>query len=429
MAKISKKTVDATSASKVGRTYLWDDRLAGFGVVVHSSGIKSYLYQYRTAEGRTRKITIGRHGDALTAEQARTKAEAHAHAVKSGEDPMQDKRERRNALTVADVLDHYLASARFAQKAASTQAIDRGRIERHLKPLMGRKTADKLTTDDVRRALADIRDGKTAADVKTGPRGRARVRGGEGTARMAIAVFKVAMGWAVESGLLKHNAAAIVRVGPSRQRTEVIESTAQYAHLFETIQRLEDQLAIRRPAADAIRVIALTGARRGEIAGLRWRHVDLKKGVVTLSRGEHKTGAKTGDARLIGLPAAAQAVIARQPAGNPDDYVFTPSRGEGAISLAKPWRVIRKAAGLSDDLGLHGLRHSLATQMALDGSQAAQIMAVLGHRNITTAQRYVHLSQDARSQLAETAACGISAALTGAMPAEVKSIKRSRKLS
>lgn len=427
MARISKKTVDATSTPKVGRTYLWDDRLAGFGLVVHPSGVKSYLFQYRTDEGRTRKITIGRHGDALTPEQARTKAEAHARSVQIGVDPMAQKRERRNALTVAGVLDRYVASPTFAEKADSTRAIDRGRIVRHLIPLLGSKIADRVSADEVRNTFKAITDGKTATNVKTGFRGRARVTGGEGAARMAIRLLKAVFAWAVEAGMLKHNPAAGVKVGSDGRREAVIESAEQYRHLFETIQTLEDTLAIKRPAADAIRVIALTGARRGEVAGLRWRHVDLKKGVIVLSAKEHKTGRRTSEARTIGLPAAAQAIIARQPSGGPDDFVFKPSRGEGAISLGKPWRVIRTAAGLNVDLGLHSLRHSLASQMALDGSQAAQIMAVMGHRNITTSQRYIHIAQDARASLAETAAAGISAALTGATSAEVKPTKTPRK--
>ncbi len=423
MAKISKRTVDAVPTPATGRTYLWDEKLSGFGLVAHPSGIKSYLFQYRTPEGRTRKITIGRHGDPYTAEKAREKAEQHANAVKAGADPMRDKRERRNALTVGDVLDRYLASPAFAEKADSTRAIDRGRIERHLKPLLGNKTADRLSADDVRNAFKAITDGKTAANIKTGFRGRARVTGGEGAARMAIRLLKAVFAWAVEDELLKQNPAASVKLGADGRRDAVVSSTEDYTRLFETIQKLEDTLQIKRPAADAIRVIALTGARRGEIAGLRWRHVDTKKGVIVLPRGEHKTGKKTGEARVIGLPAAAQAIIARQPEGELDDFVFEPSRGEGAISLAKPWRKIRTTAGLRADLGLHGLRHSLATHMALSGSQAAQIMAVLGHANIGTSQKYIHIAQDMRAQLAETAAAGISAALTGATPAPVETLK------
>ena len=85
---------------------------------------------------------------------------------------------------------------------------------------------------------------------------------------------------------------------------------------------------------------------------------------------------------MIHLPAAAQQIVACQPAGNPDDFVFSPSKGEGPVSLAKPWRAIRAEAGLPEGIGLHGLRHSLATLLAVGGAQAAEIMTSLGHRQM-----------------------------------------------
>jgi integrase len=388
-------------------------------LVVQPSGTKSYCYQYRTPEGRTRRITIGRHGT-YTAEQARDKAKTYQRAVDKERDPLAEKQGRREAITVSELLDLYLGSVKFAEKVKTTQVSDRGRIERHLKPLLGRKVADTLTAEEIRRAFTAIKDGKTAKQVKTGPRGLARVTGGDGAARMSIRLLKTIYSWAVDEGMVKVNPATGVNVGKDGQRNLVLAAD-DYPVLFKAIDELEDLHQVRRAAADAVRVIALTGARRGEVAGLRWRHVDLKKGLAELP--EHKTGKKTGEVRVIGLPAAAQAIIARQPDGAPDDFVFPPAKGKGPLSLSKPWRIIREAAGLDPQIGLHGLRHSLATIMAISGAQAAQIMAVMGHRDISTSQRYVHIAQDVRAELAEQAASGISAALTGKKSADVVPLK------
>jgi integrase len=170
---------------------------------------------------------------------------------------------------------------------------------------------------------------------------------------------------------------------------------------------------IRPAVADAIRLIALTGARRGEVAGLERAHVDLKRGLITLPPRAHKTGRKTGKPRVIGLPAAAQAIIARQRAGEPESFVFAPARGERPIALSKVWRTVRTEAALPDGIGLHGLRHSLASHMAMGGAEAAQIMTVLGHAQLSTAQRYVHWAKDARQAFAERAAATALAGLTG----------------
>lgn len=426
--RISKRTVDAARCVDGKRSILWDDKLAGFGLLVLPSGVKSYVYDYRNAHGTKRRLTIGKVGT-ITPDKARELAEGHAAAVKEGGDPLTARREMREAATVGDVLDAYLVSAKFNAKAPGTQAIDRGRIQRHLRPTLGRKHVDALTAEDVRKAFVSIRDGKTAARVKTKARGLARVTGGEGTARMAVRLLRAVLSWAVTDGRARRNVAAGVDVGSDGAR-DVILNADEYGRLFRTIETLERQRELRSPVADAIRVIALTGARRGEIAGLRWRHVDLRNGRIVLPLAEHKTGRRTGKAKMIALPAAAQEIIARQAAGEPDTRVFRAVKGEGDVNLSQPWRRIRKVAELPTGIGLHGLRHSVASHLAMGGAQAAEIMAALGHRQLSTAQRYVHFADAARSTLAEKAAAPALAALAnaaGQAPAEVVDLRPKRR--
>jgi integrase len=424
MARISKRLVDSAQP-KAKRQIIWDDSVSGFGLMIQPTGVRSYCFQYRTPEGRTRRLVLGKHGT-LTPDMARDRAEECRRKVEQGQDPAQEKRERRAALSVAQLLDKYLASGKFAEKAETTRAIDRGRIQHHLKPIFGRKIADKVSSEDIRKGFAAIRDGKTAATIKTGRRGLARVQGGEGAARMAIRLLKAVYNWGIESKLLKENPAAGVDVGRDNERTAIIESMEQYSAIFATITTLENTAQVRRPAADAIRVIMLTGARRGEIAGLRNRHLNLKKGIATLDRKEHKTGRKTSKPRIIELPPAALEIIARQPAGKPDDYVFQPAYGEGPLSLNKPWRLIRETAGVGHEIVLHTMRHSLATLMAMTGHQAPDIAAILGHRDIKTSQKYIHLAEQHKKKLAERASAGISAALTGAASGKIVEISKQK---
>jgi integrase len=420
MARISKRTVDAAEVTDK-RTFLWDDTLRGFGLLVLPTGAKSFVFQYRNAEGRTRRATIGKVGS-LTPDQARTLADDMSRTVKGGGDPLEDKRKARQAITVGQLLDAYLASGRFAEKAPTTRLTDTGRIQRHLRPLLGGRHVAKLQPEDIRRVFALIRDGKTAATIKTVRYGLARVRGGEGTARKAIRLLRAIFAWGISEQMIEHNPAAGVNTGADGERQAVLEA-ADYARLFETLARMETERRLRPAAADAIRIIAMTGARRGEITGLRWQHVDLKRGVLTLPATAHKTGRRTGKPRIIALPAAAQKIIARQPEGDAaDNFVFSPSNGVRPISLAVPWRTIRVEAGLPQGIGLHGLRHSLATLLAIGGAQAAEIMTSLGHRQMSTTTRYIHFADKARAALAERAAApalaGMAAA-TGAPNADV----------
>ena len=128
----------------------------------------------------------------------------------------------------------------------------------------------------------------------------------------------------------------------------------------------------------------------------------------------HKTGRKTNEPRIISLETVAQQIIARQPLGKPDDFVFPPAKGNGTLSLTKSWLKIRADAGLPEGIGLHGLRHSVATLLAVDGAEAAQIMTSLGHRQMSTTNRYLHFAKTARAKLAERAAAPALAGMAAA---------------
>lgn len=426
--EISKSVVDsAVVTDKL--SFLWDAKMPGFGLCIFPTGTKSFVFQYRTAEGMTRRFTIGRFSDSLTADQARKRARELHREVLNGGDPMGRKQKRRKALTVNQLLDSYLDSPTFANKAESTRHIDKGRIERHLRPLLGRSHADLLTADTVKRAQRSIADGKTAVTAKTIERGLARVTGGQGTADKAILLLRAAYSWAVSEGILKDNPAAAVKVSQSGQRDAILEGSADYSRLFDTLARMENEHRLRSAVADAIRFIALTGARRSEVAGMRWQYVDLRAVTITIPASAHKTGSRTGRPRIITLPAAAQAIIARQPAGKPTDYVFRPAKGAGVISLAKPWRQIRDEARLPAALGLHGLRHSLASHLAMDGASSAELMESLGHKQVSTTMRYIHFAEKSKSTLAERAAATALAGLAdslGKTKADVVPMKSKR---
>jgi hypothetical protein len=175
-------------ALQPGQT-IWDTSLPGFGARRQKGEAVSYVLYYRNHEGRQRWYTIGRHDAPWLPDTARKEARKLLGDVARGSDPAADKRSRRNANTVAELCDLYLQDAlagrlltrRRVPKKRSTLDIDRGRIERHIKPLLGRRAVAAVTREDVDDFLHDVAQGKTALKEKTAKkRGLARVRGGRG---------------------------------------------------------------------------------------------------------------------------------------------------------------------------------------------------------------------------------------------------------
>ncbi|MEO5379008.1 MAG: integrase arm-type DNA-binding domain-containing protein [Magnetococcus sp. DMHC-6] len=172
--KINKKIVDSLQVGERDE-YLWDTELRGFGVKITPTGRRVYLIQFR-ASGRIRRVTIGVHGSPWTPDQARQEAIKLLSDVADGQDPAEQKAQTKAMPTMEELCDIYLAEG-TATKKASTLAIDRGRIVRHIKPLLGRKRVDQITRADVQRFMIAVAEGKTAIDIKTGPKGRAIYRG------------------------------------------------------------------------------------------------------------------------------------------------------------------------------------------------------------------------------------------------------------
>jgi Arm DNA-binding domain len=179
-------------ALKPGET-IWDAALPGLGARRQRGEAIAFILYYRTAQGRQRWYTIGRFGAPWTPETARREAKRLLGAVAGGGDPAAERRAKRNAKTVAELCDLYLADAeagrlvtrRRVPKKPSTLLTDRGRIAHHIKPLLGRRTVAAVTHGDVKRFMHDVAEGRTAGRHKTGRRGLARVQGGRGTQHTA----------------------------------------------------------------------------------------------------------------------------------------------------------------------------------------------------------------------------------------------------
>ncbi len=366
---------------------VWDGAVKGFGARRQRGDAVAYFLKYRTADGRQRWMTIGRHGSPWTPDMARDRAKALLGEIVAGGDPSAEKVALRNALTVEELCDLYFADALTGKvrtrskvpKKASTLAIDRGRIDRHIKPLIGKMSVASITRHDVEQFLHDVAGGKTAGRTKTKTRGLARVTGGETAANRAVGLLGAIFSYAVRKDLRPDNPVRGVAVFADRKKERRV-SDEEYARLGAALRQAETM--IWPPAVAAARFIALTGFRRGEVTALRWSEVDMGRRTATLA--ETKTGRS-----IRPLSRAACEVLSKL--SRMGDLVFPASRGCGQMTgFPKLWARIAKLGDLPDDVTPHVLRHSLASLAADLGYSEPTIAALVGHKGRSVTSRYIH---------------------------------------
>lgn len=385
MANINKRLVDSLKASPEGDVWAWDDKLKGFGLRVKPSGRKTYMVQYRS-EGRTRRVTIGTHGK-LTAEQARKQARILLAEVDKGGNPAEDRAMQRNEVTVKELAERYLREHAKPKKKSASFFRDERLIARFIVPELGSTRIRNLSRADVARLHNKLgKDTPIQANR---------------TLAVLSKMMTLAVSWELrsESNPCKH----VQRFKENKR--ERFLSTEELAALGKALSEAEEKDRISPYAIAAIRFLLLSGARVGEVLGLRWEWVDFERSCVFLP--DSKTGKK-----IIPLGASALQMLQELPkmAGNP--YVFPGKNfGRPIHQLTRIWYRVRKAAGL-DGVRIHDLRHSWASQAAAAGLSLPFIGAILGHTEPTTTARYSHLANDPLKAAADMVAEKITEAMS-----------------
>src|SRR5690606_29786255 len=141
--------------------------------------------------------------DLLTPEEARSQARTLLAQARLGQDPGAEKAARRDAKTVNELLDEWLAGPALRDRKGKLRkpdnvGFDRGRLNRHIRPTIGRKRLPDVTKREIERLRDAIATGQTAVIEKTAKkRGKSRVTGGEGTAARTLRTLGTVFSYAV----------------------------------------------------------------------------------------------------------------------------------------------------------------------------------------------------------------------------------------
>jgi integrase len=388
-------------APKQGNAVTWDDTVAGFGCRVTSAGSRAFVLNYRVkGSGRERRITIGGFPD-WTVAMARKRARELRRQVNEGSDPLGDIEADRSAATMAELCDRFEAE-HLTRRRPGTAADYRSMLVTHIRPhFKDLKVAAVMHNDVVR-----LHDRITAA-------------GHPYRANRVIAVLSKMFGLAQRWGMRDDNPAKGIEKNTEHQRRRYLKSE-ELAALTKALAAHSD-----RQTANVIRLLLLTGARRGEVLSMRWADIDLSAGLWS----KPASSTKQNKPHEVPLSAPARQLLAEIRDGLGKDHRGLPEfvfAGNGArrhvVEIKRVWRRLCKAAGLKE-LRIHDLRHSFASELASGGASLPLIGALLGHSNPTTTARYAHLFQDPQRAAVER----VGAIITGRSAAELMPLPKRRR--
>ena len=314
-------------------------------------------------------------------------------SIAHGGNPSADRNKMHKGITIKDLCDLYLIDG-CKNKKPSTLATDKGRIERHIKPLLGPLKVASVTNTDIIRFAKDVSNGKTATTIKTKARGVARVTGGKGTAARTLGLLGGIFSFAVKQELITTNPVRGVDRAKDRRLTRFL--TAQEVQELGKALKVALDSGTNPFAVAAIKLLLLTGCRKSEILSLRWTDIDWFNNCLRLP--DSKTGAK-----VVTIGKAAMEVLNGIEKLNGNQFVLPAMGGNGHyVGLQKDWDTIRALARISD-VRLHDLRRTFGSTAAIQGKSLFTIGQLLGHVDPKTTAIYAHLTETVIKDAAESA--------------------------
>ncbi len=354
---------------------VWDTGLAGLGVRVRPSGSRTFIYHRKTDRG-VKKMSFG--PAALRKVEDVRRLCLAAEAVEAG----------GHDCTPAPLFQDFVAgpwkAACFDGYKPSTQTGVRHMLKRRLLPAFGSCRLDRITHN----MTLDWFESYS--------------RSAPGNANKTLALLRQILNHAIACGHIDANPVRGIARNPGRKMTRFL-SREEIDRLHLVLDRYAD--GNRSQQAEIIRLLLLTGCRRNEIARLRREEVKGDR----LELADSKTGPRT-----VLLNEPARQILARRMRMGNGPWLFPSSRHPCGRPSREPglWYRVRQEAGI-EDVRLHDLRHTVASQAALNGVPLPVVSRLLGHSSVRMTLRYAHVGDHEVEAAAERVGAMIAAALQG----------------
>ena len=359
---------------------VWDSRTPGLGVRVRPSGGASFIV-LRKVDGRSIRVSLG-----PVTSRSVDDARRQCHALMASPRLEHPTKRAHHVPSLRDFVDGPWKDAHYPHYKVSTRKGVHSMLTSQLLPAFGSMLLDRITRDQVLHWFD------------------AYSRSAPGGANHALRLLRQILEFAIARGHIGTNPARDVLMNRRTALTRFL-SRDELRRLHRALNRHARAGTRHARQADIIRLLLLTGCRRGEILTLRWREVDAD----TLALEDSKTGP-----RKVYLGAEARRIIERQPRGA-SPFVFPSVRNPERphVPHLALWGRVRAEAGI-EDVRLHDLRHTMASYAVMNGVPVPVVSRLLGHANVRMTLRYAHLAD----RDIEAAAERVGAALARAMELE-----------
>lgn len=358
---------------------LWDDLLPGFGVRQSPSGRAVYVVRYRTRTGTARKMTLARVSD-LPPDEARERARRIFAAVADGKDPAGERRERKDAPTVADLARDYQERHARPHKKPRTVENEARYWSLHILPRLGTRKVADVSRADIMALHSALFDRPT-------------------TANRCVELLSHALNVAEDWEWRPRQSNPCHRLKKYRENTpERILTPDELSRLSAALPAFAAQGREERSFGYLVRLLLLTGCRLREIMDARREWFDLDSAMLNLP--DSKTGKKT-----VYLSPAAVAVAREASGYDPRNPYLLAGRldDEPLKNVRYLWARLLRSAEIEGRVRLHDLRHTVGSYAHRSGLTLRQVAGVLGHRNLKTTERYVHDPEKAKASEAAAA--------------------------
>ena len=350
--------------SNTSSTDYYDKKVVGLLLKVLPSGRKTFYIRYKDVEncGCQRKI-----GNAaiLSVIEARDLARLYLANISLGQDPFLHAPINPSPTLGSFALEDYLPYVKTYKKSWN---MDESRLRNHLLPRFRNRRMSDIKKRDVVALINEL-----AENFKPGTINRVTI--------LLRYMFNLAMKWEIK-GVTRNPTAGIPLLKENNQNERFLSALDAKA-LLRAINYSRNKML-----KHIIPMLILTGARKREVLDAKWEDFDLDRGIWRIPN------TKSGKARAVPLSDTARDLVKKLEATMCCDYVFAnPNTCKPYNSFYYSWHTARKDAGLAD-LRVHDLRHSFASFLVNAGRSLYEVQTLLGHSQITTTQRYAHLSTD-----------------------------------